>query len=334
MARFTYKKDISVSLPENKHLWIGIAIFMIGVLMCSIYHPIRFSVFASESSTVNDTSGSLRMYFINSINFLVCATCLLLPALFEKKKYYLLLFIVFAFIMYIALGFRFRIVYILISLTSMYHLYFKKKIKLLVWIPVGLSFFLLMGLMTTARTYGSGLRRDQIEAATLSQMAEGANVEAQVFYLSGNLMKKVEDKDTYIYFEPITTAIMMPVPRAWYADKPDGKYLLDAQEWMFGHTFGAAFLIYAEAFFAFGWIGIILNGLFMGWLSKYFWLRFLNNRFSFNSILLLSLYNGYIYFMLSRGYLAAQCVNFAFFIVIPYFLYKKISNRKKKNNNL
>jgi oligosaccharide repeat unit polymerase len=330
-AQFKYKEDTTViPLQDNKLIRTGLVIFLLGTLMYSAYRPIRFSIESFSDDFSFTTMGTWGMYLINGPAFFVCACCLFLPVLFKGKKYYLLLFILFTISTYIIGGFRYRLVYLIISLATMYHLYFQKKIKLLIWIPVGIAFFLSMGIIVNTRNYAKGIDLKKAKSLSTEQMVNGARDDGlSVFYFSGAVMKQIEDRNSYIYFEPIFTALMFPIPRKLYANKPDGKYLSDAQEWVFGYSWGAAMLIYAEAFFAFGWIGIILNGLFIGWLSKYFWLRFLNNKFSLNSILLLSLYNGYIYFMLSRGYLAAQFMTFMFYIVIPYFLYKGLSHLQK-----
>jgi oligosaccharide repeat unit polymerase len=331
-ARFKYKADTTtIPLQENKLVRIGVVIFVLGTLAYSVYHPIRFSIGKFEDDFSFKNMGTWGSYFNDAISIFVCACCLFIPAILKKKKYYLLLFILLAFITYTIGGFRYRLIYILISLATMYHLYFRKNIKYRIWIPVAIAFFLFTGIMTYTRTYSKGLDLDAAKGMSMEEIMNGSNAEGSVFYYSGAVMKQVENRGAYIYFEPVITAIMMPVPRKLYAEKPTGNYLAVIQQWVFGSIWGAATLTYTEAFYAFGWFGIVLQGLFIGWGSKYFWLRFLNNKNAFNSILLLSLFNGYTYFMLSRGYLAAQFQTIMFFIVVPYFLYKwmfKFKNKK------
>ena len=80
---------------------------------------------------------------------------------------------------------------------------------------------------------------------------------------------------------------------------------------------GAAFLHYAEFYYAFGWIGVIINGLLIGVLSKMFWVNFLRKKEELISILILGLFNGFLYIIISRGYLAQQFISFVYFILIP-----------------
>ena len=83
---------------------------------------------------------------------------------------------------------------------------------------------------------------------------------------------------------------------------------------------GAAFLAFVEAFLAFGWIGVILYGLFFGWLAGIFWRNYQNNKQSIGSVLLLALFNGFCYDWISRGYMAGMFNNFIYFVIMPFWL--------------
>ena len=137
-------------------------------------------------------------------------------------------------------------------------------------------------------------------------------------------MEQYADKDK-IYFEPIATAICMPIPRAIFPDKPKGLYLREANMAVL-HTleYGAAFLYFVEAYLAFGWAGIIFQGLFIGFLSRIFWDNYQRNRQSIGAILLLTLYNGVLYVIISRGYLAQVFTTYMYFVIIPFWLSKFI----------
>ena len=91
---------------------------------------------------------------------------------------------------------------------------------------------------------------------------------------------------------------------------------------------GSVYVNFVEAFMAFGWIGIIINGLFIGFLSRKFWDNYRNNPNSIGAILALSLYNGLTYVIISRGYLAQEFSCFLYYIIVPFllasFLVKKI----------
>jgi oligosaccharide repeat unit polymerase len=325
ISRFKNKKYLTGTLQTNKILTISVTLFVVGILCYGIVHPVTFSIIkSSDTVQIEDTNGSILNYLAQCISFLVCACCLFLINIFKHKRYYLWFFILFALTIFIVGGFRYRIVYLVVSMATMYHLYFQKKIKYVIWIPITIGIFLFFGLMNFTRSYSRGLDLSQAEGVSTDYVVEqGKGEGTAVFYYSGAVMKQVEDRGDYIYFAPLVRAIMQPVPRKLYTNKPGSPHLAKIQLLIIGDLIGAAHANYAEGFWMFGWIGVIFNGLFLGWLSKYFWLRYLRNRESTNSILLLALFNGFTYVMISRGHLSQELTIFVFFLVIPYFFYKK-----------
>lgn len=121
----------------------------------------------------------------------------------------------------------------------------------------------------------------------------------------------------------------MPIPRALFPWKPDGGYLDRAQQMILGFNDGVAVTMYAEAFYAFGWFGVIIYSLFFGWLAKVFWLNYRKNSQSIGAIISLSLFNGFTYLLISRGYLSSAVTNFCMLIVLPLWL-ASLLNRKSK----
>lgn len=78
-------------------------------------------------------------------------------------------------------------------------------------------------------------------------------------------MNDVSSNSNFVYFTPIYTAVCMPIPRSIFRDKPDATYLVDMNVRIWGTAkYGIAFMCYGEAFYAFGWAGIILCGLLLG----------------------------------------------------------------------
>ena len=148
-------------------------------------------------------------------------------------------------------------------------------------------------------------------------------------FFQGQVINYVERTDDFIYAEPIYTALLMPVPRTLFPEKPDGKYLKTIQTATLGSDLsGAAFLNYAEAYYAFGWLGIVIDGLLIGFLSKVFFMNFVRSRSYFMPILALGIYNGVLYVIISRGYLAQQFLAYMYFIIIPIWIAKGLKMLK------
>ena len=124
-----------------------------------------------------------------------------------------------------------------------------------------------------------------------------------------------------IFLEPVWCALTMPIPRSVYSSKPNADYLRKAQDRVFGTTsMGAANLNFVEGYMSFGWIGVCLYGLIFGMLSKIYWNNYINNRNSVAAIIMLAVYNGMTYFIISRGYLAGAVTAFVFYMLVPFWM--------------
>jgi CMP-N-acetylneuraminic acid synthetase len=244
----------------------------------------------------------------------------------NKFRLYYYTPIVLSFIVFIIGGFRYRLVYLVIAMATMYYLFTKKRIKIWFWIIFTFFFVLSMGIMGVSREYSRGLDLSKTEGLELASTALEAVNEANTFFLTGSLIENTIKSGDYLYFEPLVTAIAMPLPRSIFPDKPSGDYLKKIQRDLFGSDqSGAAFLNYGEAFLSFGWIGIFIHGLLIGFLAKLFWVNFLRNRENIMAIASLALFNGFTYIMISRGYFSAHLIFFFYYILIPIWISKTLS---------
>ena len=193
-----------------------------------------------------------------------------------------------------------------------------KRINWLIIIPLASILYIGMGVIEKTRNYGQGLDLTGIEDMELT------NIKASEGDIVASFSAQCIDKytiDDYIYFEPILTAICMPIPRAIFKEKPDGYYMRTANLKIFNTiAYGAAMVMFAEAYISFGWIGIILQGLFIGFICRLFWDNYSLNRTSLGAITLLAAFNGFSFVWFSRGYLAQDLVTFMYFVIIPYWI--------------
>lgn len=270
--------------------------------------------------------GTFSMYLMQGIAFFVPVCCFLLILYIKQKKKVdaILFFTIFALtlIAFLISAFRFRIVMLVISVASVYYIVKSVRLKLLPWVFGGMLFVLVMGMIEQTRSYESGLDLSKTEGLSLMDYVVLGTNETRVFFATGALMNVVAERDLYIGFRPVLTAFLMPIPRALYPEKPDASYLTDMNNAIFGSAGnGVAVLAYGEAFQAFGWLGIIISGLFFGYLSKLFYHQYNKNKNSYYSIVLMALYNAFTYWFISRGYLAQATMTFFFYALIPMWLF-------------
>ena len=317
---------LNLNLNNKKAFKTGIILFLIGFLNYSAIRGFNLSIVQS-SSKLEFNDGGLAQFFINCVSFLVLASILLIPTILKNKyRLYYSIPIVLSFIVFIISGFRYRLVYLVIAMATMYYLFTKKRIKIWFWIIFSFSFILFMGIMGVSRGYSQGLDLSKTEGLDLASTALEAVNEANTFFVTGSVIENTIKSGDYLYFEPLVTAIAMPLPRSIFPGKPSGDYLKKIQRDLFGSDqYGAAFLNYGEAFLSFGWIGIFIHGLLIGFLAKLFWVNFLRNRENIMAIASLALFNGFTYIMISRGYFSAHLIFFFYFILIPIWISKTLS---------
>ncbi len=314
--------------------------FRVGIALCGIafisYGAIKgFSLnlivqeqieakFNPEASYNNPTA--YIEYFVS----VFCIGCpLILTAAKRKKRYYIIFVgsIIVALIIYAISGFRYRILILIATLITTYYLFPKpKKINYLIVGSIAIVFFVGMAVIERTRSYGRGLDFTKIENHDISEMDAAESDFVSSF--SAEVLKQYE-LDDYIFLEPIYTALTMPIPRVIFPEKPNGYYMREANLKVYRTIeYGNAFLYFAEAYISFGWLGIILQGLFIGWVCKIFWTNYKSHTKSLGSIILLGLFNGFCFVWVSRGYFAQVFTTYMYFIIIPFWIVRLLGNIK------
>lgn len=306
---------------------ISVFLFLFALLCYVPFRGFRYSIDASDATIMSDRVGMVS-YFIDLISLFVAASCIALVGLNRrtslglKNKAIFLIILYLSLVIFIVGGFRFRIVFLLLAMATVYHLYPQpRSINYKVFVPLAIVMYLGFAIMDTSRTYGAGINLEVAKTVSLSQASEGAAESESVCCFSINVIDVYSRNADYIFFEPLLTAVLMPLPRAFFPWKPDAGYLKDIQIRTLGDASGgAACLSYVEGYISFGIFGVILYGLLVGWLCKKIWSNYRNNPDSIGAILLLALFNGFCYVWISRGYMAAAFNNLIYFVFMPFWL--------------
>lgn len=311
-------------LDEYNSRKLGILLFIIALLFYIPINGFQLSIFAEDDVTETENS-SLAAYF-NAMIDLFVASCSLLLISREKKLdiiYFFILLIVG--IVYIITGYRYHLVLLMISMATCYYLYpIPKKINYLLMGLVFIISYMGFSIIEVSRNYGRGLDKEVVTAIDEDILTKGPIENLSVYVMSA-LSTEYYENEEKLYFEPIVNAILMPIPRSLISWKPDGAYTKNTQLKLFGTIeYGAACLFFVEAFMSWGWLGIILYSFLVGLLSKVFWNNYKNNSTSIGAILLLALYNSYVYVLVSRGYLAQELRIFIFHLLMPFWLFSMI----------
>ena len=300
-------------------------LFLIALVCYVPFRGFRTTISADDATVLSERTG-LVSYFIDLIALFVSACCLAWVGLKNstgiemKKRIVIFIILYFTLVMFIVGGFRYRLVILMLAMATTYHLYPQpRSINYKVFVPIAVAAYLLFAVMDSARTYGAGINMSAAKEFTLKDASKGAAENVSVCSYSITVTSRMYETGERFGFEPIVTAIFMPIPRFLLPWKPDASYLKLAESSV-GASGGAAFLGFTEAFTAFGFLGVILYGFLMGWLSKRIWVNYQNNKESVGAIVLLGLFNGFCYVWISRGYMAAAFNIFIYYVVLPFWL--------------
>lgn len=326
------------NLFENKSvLSLAIILFIISMICYIPYRGFRTSISASDATLVTARTGFVS-YFIDLISLLVASCCLALIGIKKGRKKFcgvlvLVILLYFTLVLYIVGGFRYRLVILILALVTTYHLYpFPRRINYAIVIPIAVIAYLGFTIMDSSRSYGRGIDLDLAKAFTIKDASKGPGEANDVCCFSIAAVDNYLSEGEYARFEPIITAILMPIPRSIFPEKPSGEYMHKIQQRVIGDaSAGAAYLVFVEAFASFAIWGVILYGLFIGWICNLIWRNYQNNKDSVGAVLLLSLFNGFIYTWMSRGYMGGAFNDFIYFVVLPFWIVQLlgiVSNRK------
>ena len=303
---------------------ISLILFLIALVCYVPFRGFRTSISADDAGQLTERTG-LVSYFIDLIALFVASCCLSYIGLKNanhgfKKKLLVYVILYFTLVMFIVGGFRYRLVYLLLAMATTYHLYpVPRRINYKVFVPLAVVAYLLFAVMDTARSYGAGINFEQAKTISLSDATKGANESESVCCFSIACTDSYYRNGGFAGFEPILTAILMPIPRAILPTKPSAGYLKEAERKV-GASGGAAFLVVTEAYVTMGMLGVVLYGLFIGWLCAKIWNNYRYHPDSIGSIVLLALMNGFCYVWISRGYMGAAFNIFLYYVVLPFWL--------------
>lgn len=324
-------------LTENNVIRCSVVLFALAFVGYGIFNGFSLSIFSADSKTdmvfnEEGSYGHTEMYITYLISlFTFC--CAVVYAIKQKISALFVIMIVLSLIIYIIGGFRYRILMLFVTVFTVMHLFPKpKNIKYQIVVPLFLVMYAFMGIMEAARMYGKGLDISAVTEIQKTGEIKEASENMMVYDISAKCMEEYDFED-YIYFEPIATAALMPVPRALFPWKPKGTYIRDANLKLYGTiSHGNAFLNITEAYISFGWFGIIIYAWFLGWLSKLFWYNYKKNLNSIGAVALLALYNAALYQIIARGYMAQALTTFIYYVFMPFWiimLLRKINIIKK-----
>ena len=161
--------------PDNAHT-IAVFLFILALAMYVPFRGLRLSIFISEDNLREfdyDNVG-FSFYFVNAIAIL-CVACCLTAYSWKKHVISTAIILWMTMVTFIISGFRYRIVIMIISLLTVYHLYHGvKKIRVLPIILIASAMYLGFNVMERTRSYGNGINVGVLESSSTADLAANA----------------------------------------------------------------------------------------------------------------------------------------------------------------
>lgn len=298
--------------------WAAMAIFAVanGPRVIAYLNPFNVAGSSFIFSGGLDL-GPFANYANQAVNLLIPGTLLQFAGWVRSRQRFLpsLLWTLASMAIFTSLGFRWRIVTLLVPMVLLWFLARGRRPAPAVIAASAFGLVLLSGLIEQTRSYGIGLSLDAAsDASTSSFLSTGLN-ESSVFLVTGGVIENTPSGSPFVGLQPLISALLFPVPRALWQDKNSFEYLVNALSDLFGTTLlaqGQAILNYGEYFLMFGWPSLVLMGLLSGWLLRTLWNWFSVRRSETLAQVTYLCTCSLLYMWVSRGYLPQVALIFAF----------------------
>jgi hypothetical protein len=323
MKRPVFKKWNKLFTINNAGI-IGLVITFLGIICYATVRGFHFSFAAEITHDSMMVMGGWVYYYMMMLNILIFSAALLFIAIkLNRRKFFVYgLPMWLIFVHFLIAGARWRIVVVVITLLTVHYLYPKiKKVNVPIVATLAIVLYLGFSVMDKARIRGEGINMEKANALKYEDIKQGAGENSSVYSFSLMCMYRIKESGERVYFQPLLTALLMPIPRDIFPWKPDAYYLHKLEKIVLGNDeSGAAYLNFVESYYSFGWFGVIFWAWILGWLARRFWDNYQRNKASIGAVVGLGVFSGLCYMVISRGYLAATLISIVFCLLVPFWI--------------
>lgn len=319
------------SAELGKHLAnVGVALMVLGTCMLIVVAGAGFfqtlNPFSGKQAIAVGYTGAFANYFGYGIQLFIpgCIFLALSMRRYPRARYLFFFALVFTLAIYLSQGFRYRLVLLGGGLLAAYYLDRWERPSVAFQVASLFLTVLAMGFVGATREYGLGLQLERVKGENVVKIFQGGLGDAGIFLTSGAVISVIPEKMGYAGLAPIKGMLLLPIPRAIFEDKDTAGYVENILAMIYGRETqtGAAYMFFAEWYYAFGWAGLIVASLFFGYVMGRMWNWFLRRSDNIYAIALYSCLMPFSYVVLSRGYLAQVALLFAFGVCPSYFVYR------------
>jgi len=334
------QNHIVTPVTERVYL-IGKRLCLLGLLMFAVVTGNRILVLLNPlaATTASDSQsvigglidvGGIVNYFTYAVNFLIPGVCLMFAAWLKQSRHTLplLFWSLSTILIYISLGFRYRLVLLMLPLVLLVFLRLRRKPSLGFISLFLVAFLTLNGLIGMTRSYGQGLDLTKVEGeSTFALISAGLGQEAGVFFTTAGVIEQTPRKIPFIGITPLIATILFPIPRSIFPTKPDASYISNSTIELYGgenYALGTAFLNYGEYYLMAGWPSLVGISCLIGLLLRRLWDWYLPRRDEPFAQVLYLISATFLYVVISRGYLPQVVMLFVFTVAPLFWIYRQM----------
>ena len=275
--------------------------------------------------------GAFTNYFGYGIQLFIPGCILLLLACRRNAAayYYFVPSLTLTVALYLQQGFRYRLVLLVGGMLIAYYLDRWKRPNAVVQAVSLAGTVMIMGLIGLTREYGKGLDLERLEQYNLFDIFGGGVGDSSIIFTTGAVFRTVPERIPHAWWSPIKGALLMPIPSSIYGGKDTYGYSEALLETIYGdgRSRGSVYMFFGEWYYAYGWPGLIMASLLLGYLMGLLWQWFLKRSDNLYAITLYGCLMPFIYIVISRGYFAQVIMLFCF-SAVPIYLIYRINLRK------
>ncbi|HEX8242308.1 MAG TPA: O-antigen polymerase, partial [Longimicrobium sp.] len=258
-------------------------------------------------------------YLFLAIEWFMPAFMVLIAAGAMRSRWRALAVLVLVSIVYVSIGFRYRLVVLWLAAAMLVYLRAGKRPALATLLPGTAVAFAVVGWVGWARIYFrsagavGGLTTDR------RRILLGALSDTRIFETFTAVLGLVPNYVRFAHFRPLLYIFILPFPRFLWHGKPMPTWLDDVRTSIgtpYSEFAGAAVPHFGEYYIAFGWPGMVIGSLLFGMAVKLLWRWYRADPGDPWRQAIFALNTAFLFVAIIRGY-AAQIVQEWCFIVLP-----------------
>jgi hypothetical protein len=311
VLRFAPSYDEDIAFRYGSRLcWLGLFLFSLanGLRVLSYLNPFNVTGSAFFEASGLDL-GPFKNYFDLGINLLVPGILLQYAGWRRSRKRLLpwLLWTLVSVAIFTSLGFRWRIVVLLVPMVLLWFLARGRRPAIFPLLLSASAMVGIAGLIEQTRSYGVGLNIGRASDFTAVEILQSGFNDSNVFLVTGGLIAGAPQHIPFVGFSPIISALLFPIPSSIWQEKATFDYLYLSMVQLFSSYtlgLGQATLNYGEYYLMFGWWSVVAMGLLSGWLLRCLWNWFSPRRGESLAQVAYLCTSSLLYIWVSRGYLS------------------------------